>query len=53
MPTTRKVIALAGVGDLGRYVSEELHASNHFDCVILTRGVCVSQLIMTRLIATP
>ena len=49
MATTRQVIALAGVGDLGRYISEELLLSSHFDVVILTRGVCVPQLVVTRL----
>lgn len=42
MPAGREVIALAGAGDLGRYISEELLASRHFDLVILTRGVCVA-----------
>ena len=35
----REVIALAGVGDLGRYVCEELLASPYFSVVILTRSV--------------
>lgn len=53
MPPAREVVALAGVGDLGRYVSEELHASSDFEFVVLTRGVCVLQLVTTRLVTTP
>ncbi|KAI4120889.1 MAG: hypothetical protein LQ338_006696 [Usnochroma carphineum] len=34
----RKVVALAGVGDLGKYVCEELLASPDFDVVVLSRG---------------
>lgn len=33
------MIALAGVGDLGRYVCEELQASPHFNVIVLTRAV--------------
>lgn len=39
MGDARQVIALAGVGDLGRYVCEELHASPDFDVIVLTRAV--------------
>ena len=38
MPDSRQTIVLAGVGDLGRYVCEELLASPHFDVVVLSRG---------------
>ncbi|KAL8726070.1 MAG: hypothetical protein Q9166_006949 [cf. Caloplaca sp. 2 TL-2023] len=33
----RPLIALAGVGDLGRYVCEELVASSYFDVIVLSR----------------
>lgn len=39
MSTTPPIIALAGVGDLGRYVCEELLASSQFEVVVLSRGV--------------
>jgi len=39
MSMTPQVIALAGAGDLGRYVCEELLASDQFHVVVLTRGV--------------
>ena len=35
----RQVIAIAGAGDLGRYICEELLASPDFSVVILTRSV--------------
>ncbi|KAI4251761.1 MAG: hypothetical protein LQ352_004673 [Teloschistes flavicans] len=38
MSSPRPVIALAGVGNLGRYICEELVASAHFDVVVLSRG---------------
>ena len=34
-----QVVAVAGVGHLGRYVCEELLASPDFDVVVLTREV--------------
>ncbi|KAL8957777.1 MAG: hypothetical protein Q9193_005037 [Seirophora villosa] len=37
MDMERQVIALAGVGHLGRYVCEELIASPDFDVIVLTR----------------
>ncbi|KAI4086738.1 MAG: hypothetical protein LQ344_007307 [Seirophora lacunosa] len=37
MDIERQVIALAGVGHLGRYVCEELIASPDFDVIVLTR----------------
>lgn len=37
-----EVVAVAGVGDLGRYVCEELLASPSFDVVVLTRQVSIS-----------
>ncbi|KAL9638264.1 MAG: hypothetical protein Q9164_001667 [Protoblastenia rupestris] len=39
MSTTRQTIAVAGVGDLGKYICEELLASPHFDIIVLTRSV--------------
>jgi len=39
MVKARQTIALAGVGDLGRYVCEELLESSQFDIVVLTREV--------------
>lgn len=39
MSKSKPVIALAGVGNLGRYVCEELNSSPHFDVVVLSRGV--------------
>ena len=36
---TRKVIAIAGAGDLGRYVCEEILGSSSFVPIILSRGV--------------
>ncbi|KAL9130664.1 MAG: hypothetical protein Q9217_001191 [Psora testacea] len=38
MSLPRQVIAVAGVGDLGRYICEELLASPVFDVVVLTRS---------------
>ncbi|KAL8785247.1 MAG: hypothetical protein Q9195_008720 [Heterodermia aff. obscurata] len=38
MTSDREVIVVAGVGELGRYVCEELQASPEFDLVVLTRG---------------
>ncbi|KAL2049948.1 hypothetical protein ABVK25_009815 [Lepraria finkii] len=39
MPTTRpQTIALAGVGDLGKYTCEELLASPRFSVIVLSRG---------------
>ena len=45
MGDARQVIALAGVGDLGRYVCEELHASPDFEVIVLTRAVSHLPLI--------
>jgi len=39
MVQARQTIALAGVGDLGRYVCEGLIESSEFDIVVLTREV--------------
>lgn len=39
MATDREVIVVAGVGELGRYICEELQASSGFEVVVLTRGV--------------
>ena len=39
MPAARKVIALAGAGDLGKYICEELTADERFDVVVISRGV--------------
>lgn len=39
MPHQQQVIALAGVGDVGRYVCEELIADDRFDVVVLSRNV--------------
>ena len=36
---TRKVIAIAGAGDLGRYVCEEFLKSSSFVPIVLSRGV--------------
>lgn len=36
---TRKVIAIAGAGDLGRYICEEILKSLDFVPIILSRGV--------------
>lgn len=44
MANDRQVIAVAGVGHLGRYVCEELHASPNFDVVVLTRQVSMFSL---------
>ncbi|KAI4100216.1 MAG: hypothetical protein L6R37_005621 [Teloschistes peruensis] len=38
MSHSKPVIALAGVGNLGRYICEELLASPNFDVVVLSRG---------------
>ena len=35
----RQVIAVAGVGDLGKYICEELQASEDFDVIALSRKV--------------
>lgn len=48
MLDAHQVIALAGVGDLGRYVCEELHASPDFDVIVLTRAVSHHPLISTK-----
>ena len=42
MPQDPQVVAVAGVGHLGRYVCEELLASPDFDVVVLTREVSES-----------
>ena len=42
MPHNRQVVAVAGVGHLGRYVCEELLACPDFDVVVLARGVSES-----------
>lgn len=39
MPNTGQVIAVAGVGDLGKYICEELLASDKFTVIVLSRGV--------------
>lgn len=39
MSDTRQVIAVAGVGDLGKYICEELLASDEFTAIVLSRGV--------------
>lgn len=44
MPNTREIIAVAGVGDLGKYICEELVASDKFDVIVLSRGVSLPNL---------
>ena len=39
MAAERQVIALAGVGDFGKYVCEELLADDRFEVVVISRGV--------------
>ncbi|KAL9130411.1 MAG: hypothetical protein Q9175_007030 [Cornicularia normoerica] len=41
MPSDHQIVALAGVGDLGKYICEELLASPLFDVVVLSRRVPV------------
>ena len=36
----QQVVAIAGVGNLGKYACEELLADDRFDVVVLTRSVC-------------
>ncbi|KAL9006068.1 MAG: hypothetical protein Q9188_001195 [Gyalolechia gomerana] len=45
MADDRQVIAVAGVGHLGRYVCEELLASPNFDVVVLTRQESVTEIL--------
>lgn len=42
MSLQRPVVALAAIGNLGKYVWEELIADDRFDVVVLTRQVCVA-----------
>ena len=37
MPKTRKIIAIAGFGDLGKYIAEKLLASPEFDVIVFSR----------------
>ena len=39
MPDNRQVIAVAGVGDLGKYICEELLTSDDFTVIVLSRRV--------------
>lgn len=39
MQNEKQVIALAGVGAVGKYFCEELLASDRFDIVVLSRSV--------------
>ena len=39
MDITRKTVALAGVGNLGKYVYEELRNQKRFDVVVIARKV--------------
>lgn len=48
MGHSRQVIALAGVGNLGRYVCEELSASPEFEVIVLTRGVSLPSIMRER-----
>lgn len=44
MQNTRRVVAVAGAGSLGRYACEELLAAPDFELVIISRDVrfCIS-----------
>ena len=53
MATDREVIVVAGVGELGRYICEELHASSGFEVVVLTRGVRSNHYHTTNLPSSP
>ncbi|KAK3172577.1 hypothetical protein OEA41_005901 [Lepraria neglecta] len=44
MPRTRQTIAVAGVGDLGKYICEELLTSSDFSVIVLSRVVHASLL---------
>lgn len=39
MASKKEVVAVAGVGDLGKYICEEFFASPDFTPVVLTRNV--------------
>ena len=39
MQLEKQVIAVAGVGDVGRYLCEELLTNNRFDVVVISRSV--------------
>jgi predicted dinucleotide-utilizing enzyme len=39
MSSARQVIALVGVGNLGKYICEELVADDRFDLVVISRRV--------------
>lgn len=47
--STRKVIALAGVGNLGRYVCEQLVSDDRFSVVLLSRQVYRASQCQSRL----
>lgn len=42
MSFQRPVVALAAIGNLGKYIWEELIADGRFDIVVLTRQVCMA-----------
>jgi hypothetical protein len=42
MSKTRQVIALAAVGNLGKYTCEEIVANDRFDVVVISRQVITS-----------
>lgn len=44
MADHRQVVAVAGVGHLGRYICEELLASPHFEVIVLARPVSISSI---------
>jgi uncharacterized protein YbjT (DUF2867 family) len=46
MSSTRQVIALAAVGNLGRYICEELVADDRFDVVVISRQVIRAHSIL-------
>lgn len=46
MSSTRQVIALAAVGNLGRYICEELVADDRFDVVVISRQVIRARPIL-------
>ena len=48
MDGQRPVVALAAIGNLGKFVCEELIADGHFDFVVLTRQVSIPTLFRAK-----
>ena len=43
-PQTRETVAIAGAGDVAKYLFEELTADGRFDIVVLSRAVSLLSL---------